>query len=144
MLVFYLALLCLVLLQVPKCFALLQIFWASPKIYVHIVLVTNILCQTKKWFAFSKIVFCACTKVFEKVLNAVKFLGWLKRIGPAQNILGPLKGQVIRVSDRNYENETVCFLEELKAKINCFWDFLSFTILSGIKRAARLTTVHCS
>ena len=35
------------------------------------------------------------SKVFEKALNAVKFLGWLKIFGPAQNILGPVKGQGI-------------------------------------------------
>ena len=75
------------LLPCPKCFGLVQIFCARPKIYWHIVAVTNILCQTKRWFAFSKIVFCAGTKVFEEALNAVKFLGWLKKFGPAQNIL---------------------------------------------------------
>jgi hypothetical protein len=36
-------------------------------------------------------------KSFEEALNAVKFLGWLKKFGPAQNILGPVKGQGIRV-----------------------------------------------
>ena len=40
--------LCLVLLQVPKCFGLVQIFCARPKIYLHIVAVTNISCQTKR------------------------------------------------------------------------------------------------
>ena len=30
---------------------------------------------------------------FEEALNAVKILGWLKKFGPAQNILGPVKGQ---------------------------------------------------
>ena len=89
--------LCLVLLQVPKCFVLVQIFCARPKIYLDIVTVTNILCQTKRWFAFSKIGFCAGSKVFEKALNAVKFLGWLKTFGQAQNILGPVKGQGIIV-----------------------------------------------
>jgi hypothetical protein len=59
--------------------------------------VTNILCQTKRWFAFSKIGFCANTKVFEEALNAVIFLGWLKKFGPAQNILGPVKGQGISI-----------------------------------------------
>ena len=72
-----------------------KFFCARPKIYLHIVVVTNILCQTKRWFAFSKIGFCAGTKVFEEALNAVKFLGWLKKFGPAQNILGPVKGQGI-------------------------------------------------
>ena len=70
-----------------------QIFCVGPKIYLHIVPVTNILCQTKRWFAFSNIVFCAGTKVFEEALNAVKFLGWLTKFGPAQNILQPVKGQ---------------------------------------------------
>jgi hypothetical protein len=37
--------------------------------------------------------FCAGTKVFEEALNEVKFLGWLKKFGSAQNILGPVKGQ---------------------------------------------------
>ena len=87
------AYLCLVLLQVPKCFELVQIFCARPKMYLHIVVVTNILCQTKRWFAFSKIGFCAGTQVFEEALNAVKFLGWLKKFGLPQNILGPVKGQ---------------------------------------------------
>ena len=43
----------------------------------------------------SKIVFCAGTKVFEEALNAVKFLGWLKKFGPVQNILEPVKEQGI-------------------------------------------------
>ena len=34
-----------------------------------------------------------CTKVFEEALNALKFLTWLKKFGPAQNILRPVKGQ---------------------------------------------------
>ena len=45
----------------------------------------------KKWFAFSKIGFCVGTEVFEEALYAVKFLGWLKKFGPAQNILGPVR-----------------------------------------------------
>ena len=72
-----------------------QSFCVGPKIYLHIVPVTIIFCQTKKLFAFSKIGFCASTKVFEEALNAVKFLGWLKKFGPVQNILGPVKGQGI-------------------------------------------------
>ena len=52
----------------------------------------------KRWFAFSKIGFCAGTKGFEEALNAVKFLGWLKKFGPPQNILGPVKGQGNRLA----------------------------------------------
>ena len=33
----------------------------------------------------------------EEALNAVKFLGWLKKFGLAQNFLGPVKGQGITV-----------------------------------------------
>ena len=62
---------------------------------VFIVAVTNILCQPKRGFAFSKIDFCAGTKGFEEALNAVKSLGWLKKFGPAQKFLGPVKGQGI-------------------------------------------------
>ena len=86
-----------ILKVVPKCSVMVQIFWASPKLYLLIVPVTNILCQKKWWFAFNEIVFCAGTKVFEDALNAVKFLGWLKKFGLAQNILGPVKGQGIRL-----------------------------------------------
>ena len=93
---FWCSLLCLVLLQFPKCFVLVQIFCARPKDYLHIVAVTNTLCQTERWFAFSKIGFCVGTKVFEEALSAVKFLGWLKKFGAAQNIMGPVKGQGIR------------------------------------------------
>ena len=49
----------------------------------------------QKYWLLSKIGFCAGTKVFEEALNAVKFLGWLKKFGSAQNILGPVKGQGI-------------------------------------------------
>ena len=70
-------------------------FCARPNIYLHIVAVTIILCQTKRCFAFSEIVFCAGSKVFEEALIAVKFLGWLNKFGLAQNILGPVKEQGI-------------------------------------------------
>ena len=46
-----------------------------------------------------KLVFCAGTKVLGDALNAVKFLGWLKKFGPAQNILRPVKGQGMTVVD---------------------------------------------
>ena len=48
----------------PKMFWLVQMFCARPIIDLHIVPVPNLLCQTKRWFPFSKFVFCAGTKVF--------------------------------------------------------------------------------
>ena len=71
-------------------------FVHNQKFIYTFVAVTNILCQTKRWFAFSKIGFWAGTKVFEEALNAIKFLECLKTFAPAQNILGPVKGQGIR------------------------------------------------
>jgi hypothetical protein len=44
-------------------------------------------------------------KSFEEALNAVKFLGLLKKIGLAQNILGPVKGQGI------------CFISKLENRV---------------------------
>ena len=35
--------------------------------------------------------------LLEEALNAVKFLGWLKKFGPAKNVLGPVKGQGINL-----------------------------------------------
>ena len=71
----------------PCLFTCRKMFCAGP----------NFLCGTKNLFTYcaSKIVFCAGTKVFEEAINAVKFLGWLKKFGPEQNILGPVKGQGI-------------------------------------------------
>ena len=40
--------LCLVLLQVPKCFVPVQIFWASPKTWLHLVPPQKLLCWHKK------------------------------------------------------------------------------------------------
>ena len=65
-------------LQVPKCFIPVQIFWASAKIDLRIVPVTNLLCQTKIWFTFSKFGFCASTKSFEPALNAIQLLVYPK------------------------------------------------------------------
>ena len=53
-----------------------------------------------------KLFFCGSTKVFEEALNAVKFLGWHKIFGPAQNILGPVKGQGISSFNDHLDNYT--------------------------------------
>ena len=74
------------LLQVPKCFGLVIIFGARPKIHLHIVAVTNTV-PNKKMICIQQNGFFAVTKVFNEAVN---FFGWLKKIGPAQNILGPV------------------------------------------------------
>ena len=120
-------------LQVPKFYGLIQKICARPKIYLHIVAVTNILCQTKRWFAFSKIVFCAGTKVFEEALNAVKFLSWLKEFGLAQNILGPVNGQGRKLLLGENKIKVLIFLVHnkilrVRSRIKCRADtfFISF------------------
>ena len=82
-----------------------KMFWAG----------SNFLCRTKNFFYILwqsqtfcarqkddlhsvKLLFCAGTKVFEEaILNVVKLLGLLNKFGLAQNILGPVKGQGIRL-----------------------------------------------
>ena len=65
----------LLLLLMPCPFTGPNMFCASPNFLCRTKnLFTNILCQNKRWFAFSKIGFCAGTKVFEEAVNAIKFL----------------------------------------------------------------------
>ena len=60
--------------------------------FIYILRQSQTFCARQKRLSdFSKIVFCACTKVFEEALNAVKFFVWLKIFGPAQNISGPVQ-----------------------------------------------------
>ena len=73
-------------------------FFVLDQKFIYILCQSQTCCaQPKRWFAFSTIGFCAGTKVVEEALNAVKFLGCLKKFGPAQNILRPIKGQGIRI-----------------------------------------------
>ena len=69
-------------------------FFVSDQKFIYILWQSRTFCARQKDDLHSvKIGFCASTKVFEEALNAVKFLGWLKKFGPVQNILGPVKGQ---------------------------------------------------
>ena len=88
-------LLCLVLLQVTKCFLPVQIVCVGPKIYLYnapVTNITNILYQTKRWFAFSKIGFWCrhksfwrgtkCSQIFglaQKICTGTKHFGTCKR-----------------------------------------------------------------
>ena len=87
--------LCLVLLQVQKCFVPIQIFWVSPKIWPHLVPLPKLLCGHKNQFNWMQIIFLSGTKCFWLPQYVNKFLVWHKKFGPAQNILGPVKGQGI-------------------------------------------------
>ena len=61
--------------------------------FIYILWQSQTFCARQK--GDCKIGFSASTKVFEEALNAVNVLGWLKKFGPTQNILGPVKGQGI-------------------------------------------------
>ena len=77
---------CLVLLQVPKCFLPVQIFWASPKIWLHLVPLQKLLCQHKNQFYWLQIIFWSGTKFLWLAQYVNKFLVWHTKFGPAQNI----------------------------------------------------------
>ena len=74
-------------------------FLDRPKVVIHFVPFPNILRHTQRWFPFSKL---ACTKVFEFELN---FWTGLKKIGPAQNVLG----QGISILASYLENRIIDF-----------------------------------
>ena len=80
----------------PKMFCAGPNFLSQPQKIIYIWCQSQTFCARQKDDLHSvKLFFCARTKVFEEALNAVKCLGWLKKFGPAQNILGPVKGQGI-------------------------------------------------
>ena len=56
----------------------------------------NVLCWHKKQFYWLQIIFLSGTKCLRLPQYVNKFLVWHKKFGPAQNILGPVKGQGIR------------------------------------------------
>ena len=86
---------CLVLLQVPKCFVLVHIFWSSPKVWLHLVPLQKLLCWHKNQFYWMQIIFLSGTKCLWLPQYVNKLLVLHKKFGPAQKNLGPVKGQVI-------------------------------------------------
>ena len=56
---------CLVLLQVPKYFELVHIFWASPKIWLHLVHFQKLFCWHKNQFYWIQIIFLPGTKCLQ-------------------------------------------------------------------------------
>ena len=85
--------LCLVLLQIPKCFGLVQIFCATPKIYLHIVAVGT----------FKMTRHQSQKKVASRLKNDIllhNFCPFAKCCGPVkiqQNYFGPTEGPGINI-----------------------------------------------
>ena len=67
---------CLVLLQVPEYFVLVQIFWASPKIWLHLVPHQKPLKRQKNQFYWMQIIFLSGTKCLWLAQYVIKFLDW--------------------------------------------------------------------
>ena len=83
---------CLVLLQVSKCFVPAQIFWASLKIWLHLVPLQKLLCWHKNNFTDWHKMFAIAT-----ICKWIFGHGQAQKIWTAQNILGPVKG--LRISN---------------------------------------------
>ena len=107
---------CLVLLHVPKCFVPVQIFWANPKIWLHLVPLQNLLCRHKNQFCWMQIIFLSGTKCLWLPQYVNTFLVWHKKFGPSQNILGPVKGQ-----GKNLLYNFWNYLKEFKGFTCYFW-----------------------
>ena len=86
---------CFVLLQIPKSFLVVQILWASPKIWLHLVPLQKLLCWHKNQFYWIQIIFLSRTKCMwlSQYGNTCLIWLWHKKFAPAQNILGTVKGQ---------------------------------------------------
>ena len=78
--------LCLVLLQVPKCFVAVQIFWASPKIWLHLVPLQKLLCWHKNQLYWMQIIFLSCGKCLWLPQHVNKILVWHKNLDQLKTI----------------------------------------------------------
>ena len=117
---------CLVLLQVPKIFVPIQVFWASSKIWLHLVPAQKLVCQHKKQFYWMQIIFLSGTKCLWLVQYVNKFLVWYKKFGPAQNILGPVKGQGISEFTEQTTYQGVWIINDSLYEIAFHWTHLLF------------------
>ena len=73
-----------------------KMFCAGPKIWLHLVPLQKLLCRHKNQFYWMQIIFLSDTKCLWLPQYVNRFLVWHKKFGPAQHILGPVKGQGIR------------------------------------------------
>jgi hypothetical protein len=61
-------------------------FWLDQK-FIYFLCHSQTFCATPKDDSYS-----ASTKCFEKTINAIKWLDWLKKFGLAQKFLGLVEG----------------------------------------------------
>ena len=68
-------------------------FFVPDQKFIYILWELQTFCAGQKDGLHSvKLVFVPAQKLFLEALHAVKYLGWLRKFGSAQNILGPVKG----------------------------------------------------
>ena len=95
--------LCLVLLRVPKCFVLAQFFWASPKLWLHLVRASSkTFVPAQKPILLNANHLLSGTKCLWLPQYVNRFLVWHKKFGPTINILGPVKGNGINIYILHY------------------------------------------
>ena len=109
----------LFLLKIAKCFVPVQIFWVSPKIWLHLVPLQNLLCRHKKQFCWMLIIFLSYTKCLWLAQYVNNFFIRQKKLGPAQNILQPAKDQGISQLKFWSEKQTVDTYLNFKRVRNC-------------------------
>ena len=71
--------------QVAKCFVPFQIFWVSPKIWLHLVPLQKLLCWHKNQLYWMQMIVLSGTKCLWLAQYVNKFLFWPKKFGLAQN-----------------------------------------------------------
>ena len=113
-----------------------KIFWASPKIWLHLVLLQKLLCRHKNQFYWMQIIFLSGTKCLWLPQNENKFLVWHKKFGPALIILGPVKGPGINLNWFKCYDTKCKYLHSFslrfcKKKSFAFFTFLFFLCILG-------------
>ena len=86
-----------------------QIFWSRPKIELTFIPLQKVLCRHKNWIYYMKIIFWSGTKNLGLVQYVNQYLAWHKKFGPAQNVLGLVKGQGIN----HFDSYSLCRNGEL-------------------------------
>ena len=99
-----------------------QTFWARPEIKLHLVPVQTIFVLSQK-LKKVEIMFWSITKSLGLAQYVNRILVLHKKLGPAQNILGPIKGQGIRPPK--------CFLSI--TKLEKLQDVVMFIVYTGKK-----------
>ena len=104
-------------------------FLSQPKNLLQLMPLQKLLCQHKNQFYWRQIIFCSGTKCLWLAQYVNKFLVWHKKIGPAQNILGPVKGQVITLEYffQNLKQKLLLCVNvknEIKEPLASYWNTL--------------------